>query len=140
MAARLGSLTLAAMVAVALVAAESTVTRSARSPPTAPSVTVKVSADSATPSSVMGMLMVWVDAAAEPAGKVTMPEVAPRSEAIAVSVARGADHATVVSLAMAPLSVTVNSAFAPLGNLGRRAGDADGGGVVVRDGQWCRER
>ena len=64
-------------------------------------------------SSVMGMLMVCVAPAAEPAANVTVPDVAPKSAATAVSVASGADHATVVSLAMALLSVTVNTALSP---------------------------
>ena len=101
------------MVAVALEAVESTDTESVKSPPTAPRVTVNVSGPSTSASSVMGMLMVWVALAAEPAAKVTVPEVAPRSAAVAVSVLEGADHATVVSVATSPDSVTVKSALAP---------------------------
>ena len=62
------------MVASALDLAESTDAREARSPVTLPSVTVKVSCCSSAPSSAIAMVMVLVAPAAEPAGKMTLPE------------------------------------------------------------------
>ena len=79
----------------------------------APSVTVKDSAVSDSASSVAVMVMDCVAPAAELAAKVTVPDVAPRSDDSAESVPRGADHATCTAASTAFDSVTVKTALPP---------------------------
>ena len=69
-------------------------------------------------SSVTAMVMVWVAPAAELAAKVTVPEVAERSELSAASVPRGALHATCTWAATALERVTVKVAFAAFSDVG----------------------
>ena len=79
----------------------------------AASVTVKDSAPSESVSSVAVTVMVWVAPAALFAAKVTVPDVAERSDPSAASVASGALHATWTSASTALDSVTVKVASLP---------------------------
>ena len=109
---------LADMLAVALDAPLFTVTcEEGRVVVIAPSVTVKPSATSDSASSVAVIVILCVDPAAEFAAKVTVPDVAPRSDASAASVPSGADHATCTWDATACERVTVKVASDPSATL-----------------------
>ena len=64
-------------------------------------------------SSVTAMVMVCVESAGELAGKVTVPEVVPKSALSAASAVNGALHATCTCDATAASSATVKTAFPP---------------------------